>query len=264
MCATPEFGPARAIPLALLFADLSGYTALTETHGALQASESVLRFVTLAKQCLEPGVTLVNSIGDDVFCAGPDILGIVRTALQLRDRAAREPGFPRVRIGLHHGEILEREGRLFGSPINLAARLSDRAGGGRILCTEPVALASLTLAAIDVVPLGTARFRNVTNPVLVFELVRTRDARRPSSVDPVCRMQVTAGVRLPEVAYGGVAYHFCSEKCARAFAASPETYLARSRFPETATLAAGAGQVSTGIAAGSGRPAGIDGVANDS
>ena len=49
---------ARELDLALMMADLCGYTALTETHGALLASEAALRFVRLAEECLEPGVRI--------------------------------------------------------------------------------------------------------------------------------------------------------------------------------------------------------------
>ena len=110
-----ELGSAREIDLALLISDLSGYTALTETHGALQASETVLRFGDLVEACLDSGVAIVNSIGDDVFCAGADTLAVVRTALRLRDAVEREPEFPRIRTGIHRGPIVERRRRLFGA-----------------------------------------------------------------------------------------------------------------------------------------------------
>ncbi|MEW5864486.1 MAG: hypothetical protein AB1773_12990 [Pseudomonadota bacterium] len=78
---TSKAGAAREIGLALLIADLSGYTALTESHGALKALEIVLRFVHLVEGSLEPGVHIVNSIGDDGFCKGVGTLEVVRTAL---------------------------------------------------------------------------------------------------------------------------------------------------------------------------------------
>ena len=51
----------------LLIADLSGYTALTETHGAMHASEIVLRFGQMAEASLEPGVSIVDRVGDQVL-----------------------------------------------------------------------------------------------------------------------------------------------------------------------------------------------------
>jgi len=103
----------RELDSALLFADLSGYTALTVIHGALAASGIVLRFCNLAQKALEPEVKLVSSIGDDVFCAGEDTLAVIRSALKLYDAAENEPYFPRIRMGTRRGPIVEREGRLF-------------------------------------------------------------------------------------------------------------------------------------------------------
>jgi YHS domain-containing protein len=62
-----ELGEARELDLALVIADQSGYTAFTETHGALYASEIVLRFQRRAAASFVPGVRIVNSIGERRF-----------------------------------------------------------------------------------------------------------------------------------------------------------------------------------------------------
>ena len=219
-----EFGAAREIDLALLISDLSGYTVLTETHGALQASETVLRFGRIVESCLESGVAIVNSIGDDVFCAGTDTLAVVRTALRLSDAVRREPGFPRIRTGIHRGPVVERESRLFGAPINLTARLAAHASGGQILCTEPVAGAARVVADIEPRPIGEQRFKNVAHPVAVFELVRVSERRAATAIDPVCRMQVEVAHAIATGAHAGTTYHFCSLRCADVFAKAPELY----------------------------------------
>ena len=220
-----ELGPAREIDLALLISDLSGYTALTETHGAQQASETVLRFVRLVETCLEPGVVIVNSIGDDVFCAGAITLAVVRTALRLNDAVRREPEFPRIRTGIHRGLVVEREARLFGAPINLTARLAAHASGGQILCSEQIASAVRVLADIEPHSIGEQRFKNVAHPVVVFELVRMSERRVATAIDPVCRMQVEVARAIATSAHAGTTYHFCSLKCAGDFAKAPELYV---------------------------------------
>jgi adenylate cyclase len=211
--------------LALLIADLCGYTALTETHGALTASETVLRFVHLAKSCLDPGVSIVDSIGDEVFCSGVDTLAVVRTGLCLRESVEREPDFPRVSIGIHRGPIVEREGRLFGAPINLTARLAAHAIGGQILCTEPIARAIGPSAGVEPRPIGTLQFKNVTYAVPLFELVRVSEKRVTTITDPVCRMQVAVDRAAATIVHEGVAYRFCSTECARLFSESPGLYV---------------------------------------
>ncbi|MBS0336194.1 MAG: YHS domain-containing protein [Proteobacteria bacterium] len=215
---------ARELDLALMMADLCGYTALTETHGALQASETVLRFVRLVEASLEPGVRIVDSIGDSVFCAGEDTLAVVRTALRLREAVGREPGFPRVSTGIHRGPIVEREARLFGGPINLTARLTSHAAGEQILCTAPIAGAIAAVAGVDCRPLGEQHFKNVAHPVDLFELVQADEARATIAIDPVCRMQVDVDSAAARVEHGGKTYWFCSKHCGQVFAASPGLY----------------------------------------
>ena len=111
----------------LMIADLAGYTALTETHGAMHASEVVLRFGRMAEESLEPGVVIVDRIGDQVLCAGGDTQAVLRTLLRLCLRVEREPGFLGMQAGIHKGSVVAREGRLFGSPLNLTARLAAHA-----------------------------------------------------------------------------------------------------------------------------------------
>jgi adenylate cyclase len=217
---------AREVDLGLLIADLCGYTALTEAHGALHASEVVLRFGRLVEANLEPGVRIIDCIGDDVLCAGPDILAVVRTALRLRQAIRDQPNFLDVRTGIHHGRMVEREGRLFGSPINLVARVAGHAQGGQILCTEPVAHAVRGAGGLETRELGKKRFKNVAHRVAVFELTSAVAPKPASAVDPVCRMQVEVDRAAATIAYAGSTYCFCSLECSRIFAQAPELYVA--------------------------------------
>ena len=210
----------------MLIADLCGYTALTEAHGALHASEVVLRFGRLAEASLEPGVRIIDCIGDDVLCAGPDIRAVVRTALRLRQAIEDEPNFLDVRTGIHHGRMVEREGRLFGSPINLVARVAGHAQGGQILCTEPVAQAMRGVSGLETRALGKKRFKNVAHRVAVFELMNAAAPKPVTALDPVCRMQVEVERAAATIDYAGMTYRFCSLECSRTFAQAPDLYVA--------------------------------------
>jgi adenylate cyclase len=218
----------REVELALLMADLCGYTALTETHGALAASETVLRFVRLARASLGPGVKIVDSIGDAVFCAGQDTLAVVRTALRLRDSVEREPDFLRVSIGIHRGPIVEREDRLFGSPINVTARVTAHAAAGQILCTEPVARMVEVSAGTICRLVGTRHFKNLRRKVTLFELRPASEPETAVLTDPVCRMHVTPDRAAATIVYEGTSYQFCSAECARLFSDAPNLYVAPS------------------------------------
>ena len=220
-----HIGAPREVDLALFMADLCGYTALTETHGALAASNTVFRFVQLARSRLETGVVVVDSIGDAVFCAGEDPLAVVRTAIGLRDAIEREPEFPRASMAIHRGLVVEREGRLFGVSINLTARLVAHALGGQILCTEPIARAVGASDGVECRPIGAHHFKNVIRSVALFELAPRSAGPVVTFIDPVCRMQVTSDGAAVVIAHQGVTYRFCSAVCGRLFAEAPGLYV---------------------------------------
>lgn len=206
----------------LLIADLSGYTALTETHGAMHASDFVLRFGQMAESSLERGVVIVDRVGDQILCAGSDTHAVLRSALGLCAAVEREPDFLAVQVGIHRGLVVERDRRLFGAPLNLTARLASRARGGQILCTEPVAAQAREHPGVEVRPLGEQRFKNVSVPVMAYELVRVN--RVSPLIDPVCRMRVEADHAATTIPYRGETYRFCSHECAKLFSEAPERY----------------------------------------
>lgn len=210
--------------LTVLFADLSGFTALTETHGDQDASDIAERFYALAQESLAGDARLVKTIGDAVMIVAADPATAIGTALKLVASVEAEPGFPAVRVGLHLGPCVERRGDYFGATVNIAARVTAFARSDQALCTEPVAEAIRNLSLVTLRPAGAQHFKNVTQLITLFEI---HDPHRPTTVedfDPVCRMRLDperAPARLP---YGDRMYHFCSFNCAQKFARTPEAY----------------------------------------
>lgn len=215
----------REVEVVFLIADLSGYTALTEVHGDAHAAEAVTRYGEIARAALQPGTRLVDRVGDEVLIMAPDAPTAVRTAVELHAAVEREPLFPTLRSGMHAGTAVVHGNGYVGGSVNLTARVAAHARGGQILCTERVKALASDLEGIEYQALGAIRFKNVTDPVAVFEVVAGRASREVTTIDPVCRMQVrpnSAPARLP---FGGTTYYFCSFECARAFAERPDRYV---------------------------------------
>lgn len=211
--------------LAFLIADLAGYTALTEAMGDLGAANVIARYVEIARDVLRPGTRLVERVGDELLIAGEDVASIVLTATSLRRAVEGEPFFPAVRAGLNTGLVLEHDGKYLGGVLNVTARVAAHAAAGQILCTEPVVRQAERVPEVEYREIGHVRFRNIADPVRVFEIMTGQPSGEQSVVDPVCRMRVepaTAPARLP---YGDAMYWFCSLACARLFAARPEPYV---------------------------------------
>ena len=123
-----------------LFADIAGFTALTEAHGDEAAIELVISFSeAIEAQLPRVAGEHVKTIGDAVMLRVPEPADAVRLGLWITHDAMRDHGSPAVRVGLHHGHAIERNGDYFGASVNLAARVSSAAAGGEVLVTGQTA-----------------------------------------------------------------------------------------------------------------------------
>lgn len=209
-----------------VFADLSGFTAMTESHGDDDAATTAIRFGDLARSCLSDGVRLVKTIGDAVMLVAPQPAAALRSAIALRTAVQSEPRFPLLRTGVHHGPCAERDGDFFGAAVNLAARVAGHAQAGQLLVTSSVVAAAKALPGVSIRNLGLAAFKNVSVPVNVFEVV-CPDASGADTVDPVCRMRVKETEAVARFVHAGRTYLFCSDACARTFLDAPQRYEGR-------------------------------------
>ena len=121
--------------VAIAFADLAGYTRLTEEVGEEEAVSAVERFVADVEHTLPDDARVIKTIGDEVMVVGSDPSALVDWAVGFQALHVERP-LPR--IGLHYGETLYRDGDYYGREVNQAARVAARAAGGEVVCTRPV------------------------------------------------------------------------------------------------------------------------------
>jgi len=154
----------------------------------------------------------------------------IRLGLCIVHDVGAQHGFPLVRVGMHTGSAVERDGDWFGTTVNLAARVSAAASGGEALLTAATRAAAGEVEGVELRERGRRAFRNVGEPVPVYAAVR-QGAHSSSGlpVDPVCRMAVDPWHGVGRLTYEGVEYCFCSLGCAGAFAQDPGRYTANDR-----------------------------------
>ena len=129
-------------------------------------------------------------------------------------RPRRPPGRPAMHIGVHAGDVAEREGDFLGHAVNIAARVASEARPGEILVTGD-ALRDIDEGVRDAFalePLGEVRLRNVSQPIALYRIAAAGDTL---ATDPVCRMRLRAGEAAGMLRHAGKAYSFCSLDCAR-------------------------------------------------
>ena len=209
-----------------LFADLSGFTALTEVHGDEEAADLVTEFAGAVDELLpEYAAEQVKTIGDAIMIRCDDAANAVRLGVRIAEEIGRRDHFPSIRVGMNTGEATGRGGDYFGATVNIAARVAGLAPGDQVLLTGATRSSAGSLGGLSVVELGAVPLRNVGAPVTLFRARGSAEPRTELPIDPVCRMAVEPASIAGTLEFGGQRYHFCSLECVRDFAADPERYV---------------------------------------
>ena len=121
------------------FADLSGFTALTQRLTTVELSNLLHEFNTTVTDVVHAdGGRIVKFIGDEVMWVSSTPALLAKAAVDLVEHPrARQAGL-QVRAGLGYGQVLAIGGDYFGNPVNLAARLVGAAAPGQILAAANV------------------------------------------------------------------------------------------------------------------------------
>jgi len=210
------------------FVDLAGFSALTETHGDDAGADLAQRFAAMTQSALRDDGRLVDTVGDAVFLASETPARMLRAVTRLWQDAEAMPGFPAIRAGLHHGEAVLRDGRWFGTSVNVAARIAALASGGRILATSAVAGVARA-EGISVEAIGLVALKNIRERVELFSLAIGTESG--GAIDPVCRMRVRPEACAGHLRFGDRDFWFCSLHCAAQFAMNPEAHAHLSEAP---------------------------------
>jgi len=150
----------------ILFTDLEASTALTQRLGDAGAQELLREHNTVVRQALAAhGGTEVKHTGDGIMAAFGSAVGAVEAGLRvqhdLRDSQIR------VRIGMNAGEPIAENDDYFGSTVQLAARVCDRAEPGQVLV--PQVVRDLCLGkGFQFDDQGESTFKGFADPIRVF------------------------------------------------------------------------------------------------
>src|ERR1700758_2334045 len=164
--------------ITVCFADLAGFTRLGEAIPPEDLERVASRFAELAHHVAESPVRFVKSIGDAVMLVSFDAAPLLHAVLDLVDAAA-ENDLPRLRIGVASGLAVSRTGDWFGSPVNVASRVTAEARPGTVMVAESTRDAAGNTAGFEWSPAGARRLKGVSDEVKLF-----RVGRPAVAVDP--------------------------------------------------------------------------------
>lgn len=128
----------------IMFTDLVGSTQMTHERGDYGAQEVVRIHNAIVRTALASHHGKeVKHTGDGIMASFTSAANAVRAAMQIREsltehNAGDEALQVRVRMGLNAGEALQEEDDFFGTTVQLAARVCDKAGEGEVFVTDNV------------------------------------------------------------------------------------------------------------------------------
>lgn len=144
---------AQTKKLAILFADISGSTALYEKLGDHYARQLIARCISILKTALNThNGTLIKTIGDEILCTFPTAEIAMNAACEMQNsiktdnQSSEHPMY--IRIGFHQGEVICEEGDIYGDAVNVAARVTAITRANQIMTTAAV-FAQLPLSVHD-------------------------------------------------------------------------------------------------------------------
>jgi adenylate cyclase len=154
------------------FADLTGFTALTQRLSPTELSNLLVEFAgAVSDVVLADGGRVVKFIGDEVMWVSSTPEQLAKVAFDLVEHPRARDASLQVRAGLAYGSVLAIAGDYFGTAVNLAARLVGAAAPGQILASSDVRDELVDWAAIPQNPLILKGF---DTPVTAYDLHLSR------------------------------------------------------------------------------------------
>ena len=158
------------------FADLVGFTALGEELPPEQLEKLANRLAELGHDVAKPPVRFIKTIGDAVMFVSAEPAALLDAVLALLDAAAADEALPRLRVGLAYGSAVSRAGDWFGSPVNLASRVTSVARPGAVLVSGPARDEIGDEPRFRWSSAGTRRLKGIAGEVRVYRARRNESA----------------------------------------------------------------------------------------
>ena len=159
-----------------MFTDIVGYSAMAHEREAL-ALELLEEHRALVRDCLlRFNGREIKTIGDAFLVEFESAIASVRCAIEIQNaHFARNRAVPRerrlaLRIGIHLGDIVLRDGDVYGDGVNIAARLVNIAGRSEIVFSEHVFEQLHNDIDVAITKVGAKRLKNIARPVVVYRI----------------------------------------------------------------------------------------------
>jgi len=168
-------------PITVVFTDIVGSTDITQTLGDQAAQNVVRAHNDIVRECLTVhNGKEIKHTGDGIMASFSSGSEAIRATMEMQQNILNQigvnPELPlKVRIGLNTGELIMEENDLFGTTVQLAARICDKADAGEIYCSGATKAICLNSPDLFFDEQDKVELKGFKEPIPLFKVVWHED-----------------------------------------------------------------------------------------
>ncbi len=175
-------------PITVMFTDMVGSTALTQTMGDAVAQQVVRAHNRVVRDALTQfGGREIKHTGDGIMASFPTTSNSVEAASVMQTNVVvhnkSNPDLPlHIKIGINAGEPIAEDNDLFGTTVQLAARIVDKAKTEQIFVSE-IVRGICAGKDLEFVNRGFYAMKGFENELTLYEVIWNKDAGGEEKID---------------------------------------------------------------------------------
>ncbi len=164
--------------IAVLFTDVVGSTNFFKTHGDIRGREMLRTHHRMATSIIETyGGRLIKEVGDSVLVYFPDTIDALNASIKIQQKfflhnmESIEEDQIHVRVGLHHGRVIVEDKDIYGDVVNVAAKLTNLAGGDQIFVSHEIYESTKHLPSLQFEGIDYWKMQKVPDGLKIYKIV---------------------------------------------------------------------------------------------
>jgi TolB-like protein/Flp pilus assembly protein TadD len=161
---------------AIMFTDMVGYSAMSQKNEALALELLELHRVLLRKIFNDYSGIEIKTIGDAFLVEFASALDAVNCSIEIQQKlqeyiqSSSEERKIFLRIGIHMGDVVNRDGDIYGDGVNIASRIEPLAKPGGICISENVAREVQNKLKVPMEKMGKQELKNIELPMEIYQI----------------------------------------------------------------------------------------------